>query len=239
MNIELPLRPDGSRHGDPHGKDRQVEISVGPRLLRQMKGHTGAVNAVAFSAGGRPFSRGAAGRGETGRSGSGTWPAERSSAGSSRPPTTPVPARTDLARGRARWRSGVHSGRPPGALRRHRRNRPTLGRGDRQRDPACLGAHGHDLLSGDLNRRPPSLDREPGHDRPALGHRQRQGDCVLKGHTGWVRSVASRPRPPRGNRFRAPRPHDAALGPGYGPRAESLDQAGIVPAWPSPRTEAT
>ncbi len=53
MNIEVPLDLMVPDTVILRGQGRQVEISVGPRLLRQMKGHTGAVNAVAFSADGK------------------------------------------------------------------------------------------------------------------------------------------------------------------------------------------
>ncbi len=53
MNIELPLDLVVPNTVILRGQGRQVEIAVGPQLLRQMKGHTGAVNAVAFSADGK------------------------------------------------------------------------------------------------------------------------------------------------------------------------------------------
>ena len=53
MKIEVPLDlivPDTLIL---RGQGRQVKIAVGPRLIRQMAGHTGAVNAVAFSPDGK------------------------------------------------------------------------------------------------------------------------------------------------------------------------------------------
>jgi RNA polymerase sigma factor (sigma-70 family) len=49
LNIEVPLERINPDTVILRGQGRQVELAVGPRRLRRFEGHTGAVNAVAFS----------------------------------------------------------------------------------------------------------------------------------------------------------------------------------------------
>ena len=102
MNIDVPLDRVNPDTVILRGQGRQVEIAVGPKVVRRFEGHTGPVTRGRDRSGRQNNFVGERLAAATGRSGSGTWPAGRRSAGSCPTPRIPAPGHTVRANSRAR-----------------------------------------------------------------------------------------------------------------------------------------